>query len=524
MKAQTSKKNLRAEVEKLYASNNILGALRVLDQIIDRDLADAEDWYLTGELLAKVGEFAQAISAFERCLVLNSEHVLGRFEYGRSLYNLGHVDRAAEEINRLAESTNLPHFWQSLATIAPGVPHFSLQRVREIREKYASIVRAEIDWRHRSQRAPASISQPIRVGYISAHWSHANYMKPVWPMINAHDCDRFDFVLLDDSPNETPWRWLKNPRVQRCMVGLLSNSELAKRIQEIEVDILVDLSSYSNPLRLGLFVHRAAPVQMAWFNAFATNGFGEIDFIVGDRTVVGAGEEQFYTERFLELPVSYLTFQTDHEAPEVAASPVKTNGHFTFGCLATLYKITPQVIVAWSEILSNSPGAKLVIANRALKSPCNREFILNSFKKHGIDVERIQILPPAKHFDFLKYYDYIDVALDVFPYNGGTTTMEAIWQGVPVLTFHGDRWASRTSRTILEFAGLDRFVVNDCKQYIETATKLATDRSAWDELEELRRAMRERLLHSAVTDSTALARSLEDIFQKVVQLEVCNHS
>ncbi len=523
MKAQTPKKKLREEAEKLHASNDILGALRVLDQIIDRDLADLEDWCLTGELLAKVGEFAEAIGAYERCLDLKSDHVQGRFEYGRSLYNLGHVDKAAEEIYRLAESTNLPHLWQSLATIAPGVPQFSLQRVYEIRQRYASFIRSECELREGFRRASASISQPIRVAYISAHWSQANYMKPVWPLINAHDCNRFDFFVLDDSSSEPAWSWLKNRRVERCMVGSLSNSELAKRIQEMKIDILVDLSSYSKPLRLGLFVHRAAPIQMAWFNAFATNGFNEIDFIVGDRTVMGSGEEQFYAERFLELPVSYLTFQTEHDAPAVAAAPVKTSGQFTFGCLATQYKITPQVIAAWSEILKNSRGTKLVLANRALKSSCNREFILNSFKLHGIDVQRIQIFPPASHFEFLKYYDRIDVALDVFPYNGGTTTMEAIWQGVPVLTFNGDRWASRTSRTILEFAGLDRFVANDREEYIETATELATDQSAWNELAELRREMRERLLQSSVTDSTALARGMEDIFQKVVQSDVCSH-
>ena len=129
------------------------------------------------------------------------------------------------------------------------------------------------------------------------------------------------------------------------------------------------------------------------------------------------------------------------------------NGWLTFGSFASAHKITDPVVAAWSRILLGAPTARLLLRNQLLNEPSNRLALMARFARHGVTPDRLLLSGGAEHFDFLRGYDDVDIALDTFPYNGGTTTTEALWQGVPVLTFNGDRWASRTSRSLLAGGG-----------------------------------------------------------------------
>lgn len=506
---------LRSEAQQADRAGKRLVALRKLDELISLGCAEAADWCLTGRLLSELGEFAQALGAFQNCIQRAPQHVEARYELGRALYQLGNVERAAALIEQIAEESGNAEIWMSLATLAPAVPSFTHQRVRQIREKFAAIVRhaetPQVNTRRKAFKRKPSTAV-LKLGYLSAHWHEANYMKPVWPLINAHQRKRFEVHLFDDGPpNSTPWQWLSKAARTHCLFGL-NNSRAAEYIQDAQIDILVDLSAYSKPERLGLFIHRPAPVQIAWFNMYATSGFKEFDFIIGDRLVLRSDEHRFYTERVLQLPMSYLTFQTNHPAPLTVESPVASRGFFTFGCLATMYKITPAVVTAWAEILRKASQSRLILSNRELKSLCNQDFLLEQFESLGVERQRIEILPPDKHYEYLKYYDQVDLALDTFPYNGGTTTMEAIWQGVPVLTFNGDRWASRTSRSILGNSHLSQFVVENYEQYILTAVKFATDPESQAALRASRQPMREQLLVSKVCDTRRFAQKMEALY------------
>lgn len=508
---------IRREIQRDYRAGQRLDALRKLDQLISLGCADAADWCLTGRLLSEVAEFAQALGAFENCIQLAPQHVEARYELGRTLYTLGDVERAALWIEQIAEESGHVEMWMSLATLAPAVPSFTHQRVRQIREKFAAVVRQaempQVDPKPKPSKRKSSTGV-LKLGYLSAHWHEANYMKPVWPLIHVHDRKKFEIHLFDDGePNATPWHWLSNTAQTHRLHGL-TNLRAAEDIHRTQLDILVDLSAYSKPERLGLLVHRPAPVQIAWFNMYATSGFTEFDYIIGDRFVLRREEHRFYTERCLQLPVSYLTFQTNHPAPPVAESPFASRGFFTFGCLATMYKITPNVVAAWAEILRTASQSRLILSNRELKSRCNQDYLLEQFESLGVERKRIEIFPPDKHYEYLKYYDQMDLALDTFPYNGGTTTMEAIWQGVPVLTFDGDRWASRTSRSILGNSHLSQFAVENYEQYVLTAVKFATHPRAQAQLLELRRTMRDQLLDSKVCDTRLFAKKMESLYTK----------
>jgi predicted O-linked N-acetylglucosamine transferase (SPINDLY family) len=210
-----------------------------------------------------------------------------------------------------------------------------------------------------------------------------------------------------------------------------------------------------------------------------------------------------------------LTFEVSYPVPDVVAPPVSTGAGLTFGCLASQYKITPQVVETWSDILRRSPNARLFLKNSTLGSQSHRDFLFQCFERQGIARDRIEMDGPSEHYQFLAAYGRVDIALDTFPYNGGTTTSEAIWQGVPVLTFRGDRWAARQSTSILTEANLEEFIAANREDYIELAVALARASDTPARLTEVRRTMRSRIAQSSVCDTAALARRMEELYRRI---------
>jgi predicted O-linked N-acetylglucosamine transferase (SPINDLY family) len=340
-------------------------------------------------------------------------------------------------------------------------------------------------------------------------------MKPVWGLINHHDRERFAVHLFSDCPEgRLQHGYRKDPRDRFHDISDLSNDQAAALIEASQIDIVVDLNCYSQPSRLGIFMLRPAPVVVLWFSAFATSGLECFDATIVDENVVPPEEERFYSEPVERLPLSYLTFEVDYPVPEVSPAPCLKRGYVTFGGLAPQYKITSQVAEAWSAILKGAPSSRLVLKNTVCASEENCRFVLSLFTRCGIAPERIDLEGPAEHYTFLEKYADIDVALDTFPYNGGTTNMEALWQGVPVLAFPGDRWAARITASMLRYAGLSEFVAPDLEGMVQQAIRLAKDPATPARLQDLRMGMRERVRQSSLCDVTRLAREVEGQYER----------
>jgi protein O-GlcNAc transferase len=241
-------------------------------------------------------------------------------------------------------------------------------------------------------------------------------------------------------------------------VNALSNAELAQFIEEQAIDLLVDLNTFSRPTRLPPFALRPAPVQVAWFNLFAHSGTTCFDYLIGNAHLISAADEIFYSETIVCVPGSYIIFQVSYPVPDVTSAPCLKNGHLTFGCFAPQYKITTPGIEAWSRILRESPTTRLILKNVVLGQPKARDFLHGLFARFSIPAERVEFDGPDEHYSFLERYADIDVALDAFPYNGGTTTTEALWQGVPVLAFVGDRWGRGSAHQFSERRGFRIFL------------------------------------------------------------------
>jgi predicted O-linked N-acetylglucosamine transferase (SPINDLY family) len=507
----------RLLAQALYQDRQLLAALRIFDSLARKGKATARDWYLMGEALFDLGEQAQSIGILERALKMQPRSAGTLHRLAWSAYRLGDVDRAVKLLEKAARYAPERSIVMSLATIVPGAPSASQRKILKTRLRMAKLL-ADSDELTQNLETNPQEHQPgkIKVGYLSAHFGQANYMKPVWSLVNHHDRQAFRVFLYSDSEDyrRMPgYRPQPNDRI-RGTHGR-SNQQIADMVAEDGIDILVDLNAFSASHRLDLFTSRRAPVVVAWFNMYATSGLPGFDYIVGDEETVLPGEDRFYTERVERLPISYLTFEVSHRAPPVQEPPSLTNGFLTFGSLVSQYKMTPQVMDAWARLLRKASGSHLFIANAEMKSIHNQDWLRKQFTKRGVKAERIEISGPAEHYQYLQYYDRMDIALDAWPYNGGTTTMEALWQGVPVMTLAGDRWAARTSQTLLKRAGLADWVYKSPRHLIRQASRMSAQPNTAQNLTELRHGMRERLLNSPACDGPSLARSMESFYQRV---------
>ena len=288
--------------------------------------------------------------------------------------NLGDIQEAWPLFNRVAEMPIGYPALEAMAILAPQNPDMDHALVLEIRKKWAT--------RHLSKtkatgsETRVSDASIIRIGYVSSFFQQENYMKPIWGLINRHDRGKFEIHLLSDCPaGEIKNGYHAHPQDQYHDITNLTNEEVAQRVASRRIHILIDLNGYSNVSRLALFHYRPAPVNLGWFNMYATTGMDAFDYLIGDEHVVRPDEETWYTEKILRVSGSYLTYNVFYPVPDVSDSPCETNGYMTFGCLGPLYKITPHVIETWSEILNKSPKSHLLLKNGTLGSPMNREWV-----------------------------------------------------------------------------------------------------------------------------------------------------
>jgi protein O-GlcNAc transferase len=479
---------------------------------LDPRLFDA--WYGLGAAMLLIKAYGSAAEALRRAAVLRPDAVAVRTNLAEALYQLGEVDPALAEFRAVAASTTAPELrilaLANIACIVPGSPTADNAAILAQRQQWLGAACTTL---LPITRPPRPAGTKLRLGYVSSFFGSANWMKPVFGVVNQHDRENFEVHLISLGRDPTPQAGYRDhPDDVVWQAGELDSTELAAHIAAAGLDVLIDLNGYSDQQRLHLFLHRPAPIQIGWFNMFATTGMHAFDCLVGDDAVIPPQEEAFYSEPIVRVPGSYLAFSVLYPVPEPAPPPCLENGFVTFGCLGSAYKITSEVVTAWARILTAAPTARLLLKNGTLDEASNCDALRARFGDAGIGEERLSLEGSAEHFDFLAAYGRIDIALDTYPYNGGTTTTEALWQGVPVLAFNGDRWASRTSRSLLLASGLADWVADDEAGYIDRAIALATDPGRPRQLQALRASLRDRLRASPACDSIGLCRALEDLY------------
>ena len=259
-------------------------------------------------------------------------------------------------------------------------------------------------------------------------------------------------------------------------VSALTDAEVADKISDAKIDILIDLSGHTRGSRLSVLRQRPATLQGSWLGYCGTTGIPEVDFIIGDSFVIPREHEHHFTEHVVRLPGCYLAADAGTMSSANSCPPKKRGDNFLFGSFHNINKLNDKIISIWSEILRRTPGSKIVLKTASFNSIKSRDTVVDCFKNYGVEAERVICLPHLsrkEHFEFIRT---VDLILDAYPYNGVTSTFEAIASGIPVLTLVGDRFVSRNGLSILSNAGLAELACSSSEEYTEKAVKIFFDK------------------------------------------------
>jgi predicted O-linked N-acetylglucosamine transferase (SPINDLY family) len=286
-----------------------------------------------------------------------------------------------------------------------------------------------------------------------------------------------------------------------------SDSELASRIRSDGIDILIDLSGHTGGSRLAVFAYRPAPVQLSWLGYYATTGLEYIDAVLLDQWHLHDEIDSQFIEPIISLPIGrWCYFPAIDPAPLITDPPSIANGFITFGSFNNTLKYNQEVYAVWAKILLAVPKSRLILKWRTFNDPEFRKFVLDQFHSHGIDASRIELQGPSFHIDMLSQYKDIDIALDPFPFSGGVTSCEALYMGVPVITWPQNRVVSRQTYAFLSSLGHPELATQDEQGYVQKATKLA---GSPESLMQYRQALRETMLTSPLMQASQFTQSLE---------------
>jgi protein O-GlcNAc transferase len=355
----------------------------------------------------------------------------------------------------------------------------------------------------------------LRIGFVSGDLRNHPVGYFLEGLITHIDRARFELFAYVTQPREDDLTKRIRPAFAKwhSIVGM-SDEQAARLIHADAPHILIDLSGHTEHGRLPVFAHRPAPLQLAWLGYFATTGLSTIDYVLGDAHVIPLGEEHHFSEAVWRLPETYLSFTPPADAPQVGPLPARSNGYVTFGCFNHLTKMNASVIRTWSKILSQLDSAQLFLKARQLADPGIADDVRARFAAHGISANRLRLEGPSDRPTYFKSYGEIDIALDPFPYPGGTTSAEALWMGVPILSLRGRRFISHNAETIAHNSGQTAWIAQSEDDYVALAIGYARD---LDRLALLRHRLRSQISALPLFDTSRFTRHFEQAMETLWQ-------
>jgi predicted O-linked N-acetylglucosamine transferase (SPINDLY family) len=352
----------------------------------------------------------------------------------------------------------------------------------------------------------------LRVGYVSPDFRAQSASFFIRPLLAAHDRDEVElFCYAELALGDTTTDRLRTLADHwRPTIGL-SDDAVADMIRSDRIDVLVDMGGFTTNSRIAAFARRPAPVQIEYLLGHGgTSGLPEMDAFLADQRLVPPGFEHLFNERVIRLDRIPLAYAPPAFLPAAATLPALTRGHVTFGHFGRTARIHDGVIASWARILLGVPGSRLMLNSAPFAEHALREMFIGRFARLGIASERLDLVRTRPQQKTFVAYGDIDIALDPFPHNAGTTTIEALWMGVPVVSLESRPSVGRFGSSILHAVGLDDWSVSGMTAYVGRAIRAASD---LDELARLRGTLRDRCMASPLNDAAGLARGMEAVFR-----------
>ncbi|HVT87516.1 MAG TPA: tetratricopeptide repeat protein [Tepidisphaeraceae bacterium] len=462
----------------LFHFNRLDEATNLYHQAVEADPQNVEVLTNLGICLLEQGDFAKAIDCYRKALSIQPK----RAEVRSNLLLAMHYDPAVHRAELFEE-------------------HLEYARIHE-----API----LAFRFKHQNSTDS-NRPIKIAYVSGDFRRHAVASFIEPILRHHD--RSKFIVSCYSANEfndqTTSR-LRSYTERWHEVADLNEEQLAQIIHANCEDIVIDLSAHTGRGRLPALARKPAPIQINYLGYLNTTGLNAMDYRVSDEIAdPQPNADDFHTEKLLRLPC-FFCYQPPDESPPVGPLPALMAGHVTFGSMNQCAKFNPRVLDLWTDLLKAVPSSRLVLAVNAPGESVRRLF--REFERRGIEASRLTIHPRRQYGEYLAIYNAIDIALDPFPFSGHTTSCDALWMGVPVVTWPGDTYASRTCTSVLTHLKLNQFIATDASDYLDIATQWAANLQS---LGELRASLRGQMQGSVITDAAAFTNSLEQAYRRI---------
>ncbi len=482
-------------------------AIRHFERAIAIEPANADYLSNCGEACRRAGWLDDAVANCRTALTANPGHLGARYNLALALHAMGEVESARDVlVTALAISPDDRRSHTALLFLLCHHPDIEgatlLAEHRNWNERHA---RNLVPNRARSTTA-FNPDRKLRIGYVSGDFRRHSLSYFIEPLFANHDRLRFEvFCYSNTRKTDDVTDQLRSQVSQWRDIRTLSDEAAAALVMQDGIDILIDLSGHTADSRLLMFARKPAPVQMSYLGYPNTTGLTAMDFRVTDAymdPLVLA--EPLYVEKLLRMPHSLWCYRPPADAPEVNPLPALIGNRMTFGSLHSFTKLNRAVIQTWAKILASLPDADLVIAGAPEGETRSR--LTGQFAAHGVEPDRIQLVGKQNFDDYLKLYHRIDIGLDAFPYNGGTTTCESLWMGVPVITLAGAYGVARAGVSLLTTADLPELIAPTRERYVEIAVNLARDPRR---LAALRSGLRERMQQSPLMNETAFTRAFE---------------
>lgn len=529
---------------KLLRSNDLKQAKSVFKKVLTGNPRHADTLNYLGSIEASFGNIDQATRFFERAIALKPRNynyynnfgyalelnkryaeaieILKRSielnpGYSRAYLNLGNAYKGIDDISMaykcyqksLQIQPDLFLACSNLLYLSNTLPYYTNKEIYKLHTENIAIFKENNSRFIAPHKNSPDPQRKLRIGYMSSDFREHSCSYFIEPILNNHDPEKFELYAYYNytAIDNTTERIQKYFDVWRVTANH-SDKEIAEAIRADNIDILIDLSGYTAHSPVLVLTHRPAPVQISWMGYPNTTGITDAGYRITDSysdPVDSAGE--FYTETLLRMPDCFLVYKPPTDAPNVAEIPFKKNGFITFGSFNNNVKINEKVISLWSKILKSIPDSKLLLKSAGFDNNEVRKKLFKQFETQNIREDRIILSGKMESTrDHLMLYNKVDIGLDTFPYNGTTTTYEALWMGVPVITLKGDCHRARVGTSILCNVKLSEWVAENEDEYIAIAKKMASETAL---LDTLRKRMRMQMKESPLMNTAGFTQQLE---------------
>ena len=484
-------------------------------QVLKLAPENAKTMALLASVLITKGETEEAQEFCTKALQLCPDIALNYQNLGSLMLSFGKPEEAYTYFSHGVKLRATDALISSVLFTMNLLPEFSQQ---DIYQKTVQLAQKNYDNQNRSNRGYLNSvcrERKIRVGYVSGDFKLHPVVYYLKPLLLNHDKDTFEIYLYNSFPlrDEVTETLAGNVAAMRDIYNL-SDTQAAKLIRCDCIDILVDLAGHTGFNRLGLFAQKPAPVQVTWLGYFNTTGLESIDYLISDPITIPLKDDLFFAEQIVRLPVCRFCYEPMPYTPPTTAAPCLKNGYITFGSFNSIHKLTAEVVDAWSRVLHAVSHSKLLLKSKSFSDDVVVDDFIRRFKIHGISSNRIIFKKLSSHYEMLQEYGEIDIALDPFPYNGGASTCEALWMGVPVVTLEMGTPISRQSKAFLYAIDHHELVASTLDDYVQIAQNLALDPNR---LSLMRRNLRREMASSPLCDGLAFAKNMETLYKEILE-------